>query len=166
MAIAAREAERAALVSDSDLGVDKNERITAIDAEIAALKEKLAGLEKAWASEQAIVEEIRGLRESLAKPNDGDDVEGKRGRTARANSNRWKASIPEERMIYAHMSTSSPMVASVVSDWTGIPVGRMVRDEIETVLKLAGNSQSPRGRSIAWLGDDCQTHRNQPRQAG
>jgi len=23
-----------------------------------------------------------------------------------------------------------------VSDWTGIPVGRMVRDEIETVLKL------------------------------
>jgi type VI secretion system protein VasG len=26
----------------------------------------------------------------------------------------------------------------VVSDWTGIPVGRMVRDEIETVLKLPG----------------------------
>ncbi len=28
-------------------------------------------------------------------------------------------------------------VASVVEDWTGIPVGRMVKDEIETVLKLA-----------------------------
>jgi type VI secretion system protein VasG len=28
-------------------------------------------------------------------------------------------------------------VASVVQDWTGIPVGRMVRNEIETVLKLA-----------------------------
>ena len=27
-------------------------------------------------------------------------------------------------------------VASVVGDWTGIPVGRMVRDEIETVLDL------------------------------
>ena len=45
-------------------GVDKNERITAIDAEVAALKEKLAGLEKTWESEQAIVEEIRTLRES------------------------------------------------------------------------------------------------------
>ena len=33
------------------------------------------------------------------------------------------------------MSTSRS-VASVVSDWTGIPVGRMVQDEIETVLKL------------------------------
>jgi type VI secretion system protein VasG len=28
-------------------------------------------------------------------------------------------------------------VAAVVEDWTGIPVGRMVKDEIETVLKLA-----------------------------
>ena len=28
-------------------------------------------------------------------------------------------------------------VASVVRDWTGIPVGRMVKNEIETVLKLA-----------------------------
>ncbi len=37
-------------------------------------------------------------------------------------------------MIYAHVDEQS--VASVVSDWTGIPVGRMVRDEIETVLKL------------------------------
>ncbi len=28
-------------------------------------------------------------------------------------------------------------VAAVVSDWTGIPVGRMVQDEIEAVLDLA-----------------------------
>lgn len=28
-------------------------------------------------------------------------------------------------------------VASVISDWTGIPLGRMVKDEIESVLKLA-----------------------------
>ncbi|MEE3101284.1 MAG: AAA family ATPase, partial [Pseudomonadota bacterium] len=30
-------------------------------------------------------------------------------------------------------------VASVVADWTGIPVGRMVRDEIATVLDLASH---------------------------
>ena len=28
-------------------------------------------------------------------------------------------------------------VASVVADWTGIPVGRMAANEIETVLNLA-----------------------------
>ncbi|MBS1214551.1 MAG: tssH, partial [Proteobacteria bacterium] len=34
-------------------------------------------------------------------------------------------------------SVDHQAVASVVQDWTGIPVGRMVKNEIETVLKLA-----------------------------
>ena len=38
-------------------------------------------------------------------------------------------------MIYAHVDEQA--IASVVSDWTGIPVGKMVADEIETVLHLA-----------------------------
>ena len=28
-------------------------------------------------------------------------------------------------------------VASVIADWTGIPVGRMVKNEIQSVLNLA-----------------------------
>ncbi len=51
-----------------------------------------------------------------------------------ASSKTLEGINPEKRMIYAHVDEQS--VASVVSDWTGIPVGRMVRDEIETVLKL------------------------------
>jgi type VI secretion system protein VasG len=43
---------------------------------------------------------------------------------------------PEKRMIYAHVDEQA--VASVVSDWTGVPVGKMVADEVETVLNLAG----------------------------
>src|SRR6185369_12530648 len=46
-----------------------------------------------------------------------------------------EARDPEKRMIYAHVDAQA--VASVVSDWTGIPVGRMVKDEVETVLGLA-----------------------------
>ncbi|MFN0059362.1 MAG: type VI secretion system ATPase TssH [Planctomycetota bacterium] len=34
-------------------------------------------------------------------------------------------------------SVGADAVASVVADWTGIPVGRMMRNEIETVLNLA-----------------------------
>ena len=37
-------------------------------------------------------------------------------------------------MIYAYVDEH--VVASVVSDWTGIPVGRMVKDDIENVLRL------------------------------
>jgi type VI secretion system protein VasG len=50
-AIAARETEKAALVSDGDLGAQEQKPIAAIDAEIAGLKEKLAGLEAEWATE-------------------------------------------------------------------------------------------------------------------
>ncbi len=42
---------------------------------------------------------------------------------------------PESRMIYAHVDSQS--VASIVSDWTGIPVGKMVKDEVENILRLA-----------------------------
>jgi type VI secretion system protein VasG len=34
-------------------------------------------------------------------------------------------------------SVDSQAVSSVVADWTGIPVGRMVQDEIKTVMRLA-----------------------------
>src|SRR5258708_2556666 len=34
-------------------------------------------------------------------------------------------------------SVDGQAVASVVADWTGIPVGRMVQDEIKTVMRLA-----------------------------
>jgi type VI secretion system protein VasG len=34
-------------------------------------------------------------------------------------------------------SVDTQAIAAVVADWTGIPVGRMVKDEIETVLSLA-----------------------------
>jgi type VI secretion system protein VasG len=134
VAIVAREAERAALVCDGDLGVDDTDRIATLDVDIAALKEKLSGLETEWAAEQVLVNDIRSIREILAKPKQGDDETTARRAELRGKFDALEGITPEKRMIYAHVDEQS--VASVVSDWTGIPVGRMVRDEIETVLKL------------------------------
>ncbi|MDB5511548.1 MAG: ATPase, partial [Enterovirga sp.] len=170
--ITSREGERAALVADRDLGVGDEDRIVEIDEEITALKEKLAGLEAAWASETALVTEIKALRDMIAKPAgpngasapngaaapDGAadparagadtappaangattsaesvDVEAVRS-TLKERSAALEEIDPETRMIYAHVDEQA--IASVVSDWTGIPVGRMVKDEIENVLRL------------------------------
>src|ERR1700748_145868 len=65
VAIAAHEAERAALVSDGDLGVDDADQVAALDADIAALKDRLSVLEADWASEQALVKDIRSIRTIL-----------------------------------------------------------------------------------------------------
>ena len=132
VAIAAREAERAALVSDSDLGVEDADRMTTLDADIVALKDKLVALESEWAAEQALVTDIRSIRQILAEKQ-GNDTSSRRAEL-RGKFDALEGIAPEKRMIYAHVNEQS--VASVVSDWTGIPVGRMVRDEIETVLRL------------------------------
>jgi type VI secretion system protein VasG len=159
-AIAAREKEKAALVSDSDLGAQEPEPIAAIEREIAALKERLASLEAEWASEQKLVTEIRSLRDILNPSQEGDGKGTRQAKTEpgaavltaqqpppsddvdrehvrkelREKFDTLEARDPEKRMIYAHVDEQ--VVASVVSDWTGIPVGRMVKDEIENVLRL------------------------------
>ena len=45
-----------------------------------------------------------------------------------------EASNPDDRMVYSHVDEQA--VASVISDWTGIPVGRMVTDELQSILQL------------------------------
>src|SRR4051812_33812649 len=131
--IVARQAERAACVSDADLGNEDADHMTSLDADVVALKEKLTGLENEWAAEQALVNEIRSIRKILAEAKDGEDATAKRIEL-RGKFDALEGITPEKRMVYAHVDEQS--VASVVSDWTGIPVGRMVRDEVETVLKL------------------------------
>jgi len=155
-AIASREQEKVALVSDSDIGVAGDERIAALDAEIAKLKEKLAELEGEWETERKLVSEIRSLRDILTPPKPAagkpqEDKQSPDGGPAATNlaQSPDKESVrkqlrekfetlegrdPEKRMIYPHVDEQ--VVAAVVSDWTGIPVGRMVKDEIENVLRL------------------------------
>jgi type VI secretion system protein VasG len=130
-ALSALAREKAGLAADADLGARNDERIGAIDAETTALEEKLAGLEAEYAKERNLVEEIGKLRGELHAG--GGDGEAARS----ALNDRFEALAgidPEKRMIHAHVDAQA--VASVVSDWTGIPVGRMVKDEIETVLRL------------------------------
>src|ERR1700733_14041583 len=164
--IAARETERAALVSDSDLGVEAQERIAEIDGEIAELKTKLEGLQAEWGIEGKLVGEIRSLRDILNPPqlpppppspaakdkvtaeapstSTGPGAAGAATNGAtdaaelrqqlREKFGTLEGRDPERRMIFAHVDEQ--VVAAVVSDWTGIPVGRMVKDEIENVLRL------------------------------
>lgn len=42
---------------------------------------------------------------------------------------------PDDRMVYSHVDEQA--VASVISDWTGIPAGRMMADELDRILNLA-----------------------------
>ncbi len=78
--------------------------------ELQSRIEMLAGEEEERSQSDALVAELDGLRDAL------EEVQGK------------------EPMV--HASVDPDVVAAVVSGWTGIPVGKMVADEIRSVLTL------------------------------
>ncbi|MBV9290792.1 MAG: type VI secretion system ATPase TssH [Hyphomicrobiales bacterium] len=157
VAIASLESEKKSLERERDLGAANEERIAEIDAKLAERRSRLAALESDWSRERALVEEILGLRDRIVKqaasqratpgsadaspPADAKETSAA-SEPAAADGEALRAKVgelgkiePEKRMIYAHVDEQA--VASVVSDWTGIPVGKMVADEVETVLNLA-----------------------------
>src|SRR4030095_7390641 len=100
-------------------------------------RERLAGLEQRWAEERELVDRILELRRQLR-----DEVETAEPSTreTRLTELRDLHSQPTQRWGESPLllpSVDAQAVASVVADWTGVPVGRMVKNEVEAVLKLA-----------------------------
>ncbi len=127
--------ERAALVADEELGKSSGRRIAEIDKLSIELNAKLVGLEADWASEKALVDEIQAMRKQFAEAKPEGGAEPPDRAPLREKITTLDTLDPERRMIFAHVDDQA--VAAVVSDWTGIPVGRMVADEIQTILTLA-----------------------------
>jgi len=125
--LVAAERELAALGSDEDLGIATPTRREELEAEIASLTAERDGLEKDWQAEEELVRRVLKLREAESGAIDREALGEALDALAALN--------PEHRKIHAHVDAEA--VAAVVSDWTGIPVGRMVRNEVEMVLKLA-----------------------------
>ncbi len=130
--ISAREKELSALERERDIGAADEKRITEVQAAISDAKNKLADIEKEWAAEKLIVDEIMAHRKVISeKSENADDARIK----LTAIIAKLEEIDPEKRMIYPYVDEQS--VASIVSDWTGIPVGKMVKDEVQTILNLA-----------------------------
>ena len=130
--ITARETELLSQERERDIGAADEEKIAEVKTAIAEAKARLETLEMEWAAEKAIVVDIMSTRKEITDAGPGADAARERlsGIVAKLESIE-----PEKRMIYPYVDEQS--VASVVSDWTGIPVGRMVKDEVQTILNLA-----------------------------
>lgn len=151
--IQALKTEMEILSRESAVGLDHKVRVAEVTEKLAKEKESLAALEKHWNEEKGIVAKVLELRAKLRAA--GSTIEGKPNEMKPADPK--DAITPEERdklltelkglqdklkqfqgespLIFP--SVDAGAIASVVADWTGIPVGRMVKNEIEQVLKLA-----------------------------
>ena len=131
--IEALSAEEDALHRESAAGIDHAERLAEIGAAKAGAEAASAEVEQRWQQELELVQRARDLRARL----EGADDRAGSG-TLRAEMAALSAELERvqgERPLI-HVCCDGHAVAEVVSGWTGIPVGRMVKDEISTVMRL------------------------------
>jgi type VI secretion system protein VasG len=133
------------------IGVDIGERADKVSQALSAEGKRLEELREVWAREKKLVDEILELRARLRQSTGKADaaepvVEGapmseseQRDALVRLRELQTElASVQGENPLMLP-SVDEQAVASVVADWTGIPVGRMVKDEVATVLNLASS---------------------------
>jgi type VI secretion system protein VasG len=142
--------ELAIIEREKRVGVEVTERETSAHEKLAAQQLRLQRLDAAWAEEKALVERILALRAQLR--GDGEGIDGNHGDAplqAEQDEATRSAALAELKSLQAKLadlqgeiplilpSVDYQAVAAVVADWTGIPVGRMLRRELETVMNLA-----------------------------
>ncbi|NCF07797.1 type VI secretion system ATPase TssH [Kosakonia sp. MH5] len=122
--IANREAKMAA----GDSG--RVEKLTAARQQQEQLRNELT---QRWQQEQALVDAIIALRAQLHTAAE-EELAALRDSLAQQQQ-ALKTLQGDTPLLFT--SVDANVVAAVVSDWTGIPLGRMVKNEIDAVLKLA-----------------------------
>ena len=150
---------------EAAIGIDVTKRFNQVEAFLAESKAELEKLNARWQEEKGLVDrllELRGLLRAGNKPVDAPAdatnsvAPAAGGAGAAAQNGTETPPAPDRAALLAELhelqakihavqgesplilpSVDEQAVASVVADWTGIPVGRMVKNEVEAVLKLA-----------------------------
>lgn len=128
-------AEIALLARESAAGRDHTERMERLSDERAAVEENRHRLEARWTQEAETVGRIRVLEEDLAELN------GAAYLRARAELDGLRLElelVQEDEAPLVPVAVDHRAVAAVVAGWTGIPVGRMLTDNVEAVRSLRG----------------------------
>lgn len=137
-------AELIALEREAASGLWHETRIGELKAQIAAIEHDLAELTRRFETEKTLVAEVLALREACEQ---SPAPSGKVSRNARRPAAEIDAKLGQLRELQGEspmvpLQVDGHVVAEIVAAWTGIPLGKMVKDEIQTVLRLKPMLQS------------------------
>jgi type VI secretion system protein VasG len=161
--IEALETELGIIGREKAIGIDVGKREVEASGMLAEERTRLASLDARWAEEKALVDELLALRARLrdgtrpvegtgskleaeaaavatadgASGGEGDGEAERVAQLARLKAVQEKLAALQGENPLILPTVDYQAVAAVVGDWTGIPVGRMARNEIETILKVA-----------------------------
>jgi len=156
--IDALEVQKRILEREESVGADHHEQLETIAAEKQKADERLKSLQERWEKERELVGRIRELRSKLEITIDGkaNSAAAPVEQNGNAAAAKEEASTPEETKIklqsletelsalqgetgLIRVCVDAQIVGEVLSAWTGIPAGKMLKDEITTVLALQGH---------------------------
>ncbi|MCF6263457.1 MAG: type VI secretion system ATPase TssH [Xanthomonadales bacterium] len=146
------ELEQEILEREKAIGHADNDRAAKIIEELTVERERQQRLTQRWETEKTLVDEILALRRQLIKADEEDpedvakdevgteiddatlsDEVSMRQRLAELQDELTQ--LQGEQPLVFH-SVDGAAVAMVVEDWTGIPVGSMVKNEVESILNM------------------------------
>jgi type VI secretion system protein VasG len=128
------------LARETRIGTDHTARVDELNADREKTSAELAALEEQWNRERELVGRIREIHGLL-----GDAEEGAEPAADAPDPQALRAELATLNGELGDLQGESPLmwvtvdgqaIAEVVGNWTGIPVGRMVSNEIKTVLGL------------------------------
>ncbi|MFJ7797205.1 type VI secretion system ATPase TssH [Pseudomonas sp. NPDC096950] len=128
------ETELGIIERETAIGLATATRHAAVEALLVDERVRLDGLDSRWDAEMALVEQILRLRSQLR---DIDATEERDTHLVELRQLQDQLAEQQGESPLVLLTVDEQAVAAVVQDWTGIPVGRMVKNEIENVLKLA-----------------------------
>ncbi len=139
------QAELAALEREAASGAWHDARIKELKAQITAIESDLAIFKARFGEEKGLVSRILELRGALEQGEAPVAVTKARGTKKSAVESTGNEELDKALLHLRELQGESPMVplqvdghvvAEIIAAWTGIPLGKMVKDEINTVLSL------------------------------
>ncbi len=126
------ETELAILRREVSFGADHVGRLASIENQLVLTRSELVALEDRWKLEKDLVESIFSLRGKIEEQ--GTDSEASFSALSTVQSELQEL---QQQSALVLPTVDDMVVASVVQDWTGIPLGKMVGDEVRNVLALS-----------------------------
>ena len=132
------------LERETTVGENHAERLASIEENLAKEEVSLANLKTQWEQEVGLVKQIRAMREALETGAKTVKTEGDGAAEVTPSLEALRALEDELTKVQGenpliHVCVDERIVGEVISAWTGIPLGKMVKDEIASVLDLDGH---------------------------
>ncbi|MFT7537287.1 MAG: type VI secretion system protein VasG, partial [Hyphomicrobiaceae bacterium] len=115
-------------------GDAKDEDLTTLQTDLETCEGLLIELNELWEKEKVHVTKIGELKNQLDEAAEAGDVPAELRDSLQAEIKQLRSVQGESPLV--HPFVDAQAIAEVISNWTGIPAGRMVADEIHGVLQL------------------------------